>query len=138
MKLFRKMKDGGPESTVTGYWLIQSKSLFSIVLLKFEGKSRQAYHTHAFNAISWLFNGKLVETVLPNKALRERVRNTNIYKPSLKPIVTPRDCLHKVDTEGTTWALSFRGPWKDSWIEYLPEEERFQTLSHGRVVKNST
>lgn len=41
MKLFKKMKDGGKESTVTGYWLIECKSLFSIVLLKFEGDSRE-------------------------------------------------------------------------------------------------
>jgi len=57
------MKDGGPDSTVTGYWLIESKKWFSIVLLKFEGKSREAFHTHAFNAISWLLKGKLIEHI---------------------------------------------------------------------------
>ena len=50
MRLFFKSKDGGPDSSVTGYWLIESKKLFSIVLLKFDGRSREAYHTHAFNA----------------------------------------------------------------------------------------
>ena len=54
------MKDGGPESTVTGYWLIEYKPLFSIVLLKFEGKSRDAFHTHAFNSLSWLISGNFL------------------------------------------------------------------------------
>lgn len=35
MKLFSKSHDGGKDSGVTGYWLIESKSLFSIVLLRF-------------------------------------------------------------------------------------------------------
>ena len=52
MKVLYKGKDGGNLSTVTGYWLIECKNLFSIVLLKFEGESREAYHTHAFGAIS--------------------------------------------------------------------------------------
>lgn len=54
MKIFRKMKDGGGDSTVTGYFLIEIKSLFSVVLLRFDGESRDAYHEHAFNCVSWL------------------------------------------------------------------------------------
>lgn len=53
MKLLFKRKDGGQQSTVTGYWLIEWKNVFSIVLLKFEKGTREAYHTHAFNAFSW-------------------------------------------------------------------------------------
>ena len=49
MKLFKYMKDGGPESTVWGYFLIEIKSLFTIVLLHFKNGSREAYHNHAFN-----------------------------------------------------------------------------------------
>lgn len=45
MNIFYKSKDGGQESTVIGYWLIECKQLFSIVLLKFEGPSRKAFHT---------------------------------------------------------------------------------------------
>ena len=73
MKLFKKMKDGGPHSTVTGYWLIEWKAVFSIVLLKFEGKSRETFHTHAFNCISWLISGwdklqlRLVQMLPPHQ-----------------------------------------------------------------------
>ena len=42
MRLFFYGKDGGQYSTVWGYWLIEIKSLFSVVLLRFEGDSREA------------------------------------------------------------------------------------------------
>jgi hypothetical protein len=126
MKFFKKMKDGGPESTVTGYWLVEIKSLFSIALMKFEGKSREAFHTHAFNSINWVVKGHLVE------------RNIDRYwihrNASWKPFVITRDDFHKVDSfQDTSWVLSFRGPWAKTWKEYLPNEDRYRTLSSGRV-----
>jgi hypothetical protein len=33
MNFLNKTKDGGPESTVWAYWLIEIKSLFSVALL---------------------------------------------------------------------------------------------------------
>ena len=119
------MKDGGPESTVTGYWLIESKSLFSICLLKFEGKSREAFHSHAFNSIAWVLKGKLTESMLDGRVFT--------HTPSLKPFVVTRDDFHKVDSDKTTWVFNIRGPWFKEWREYLPKESRFRTLTNGRV-----
>lgn len=129
MKFFKKMKDGGAESTVTGYWLVEIKSLFSIVLLKFEGKSREAYHEHAFNCWNWLISGKLFEIWRVPSGSRSRV-----YLPSIIPFFIGRNRFHKVDSmTDTSWVLSFRGPWKSTWKEYLPNEGRERTLTHGRV-----
>lgn len=126
MKIFHKAKDGGDESTVTGYWLIESKPLFSICLLKFDGKSREAFHTHAFNAMSWVLKGGLTENFLDGRKRR--------HTPSLKPIYTPREDFHKVDSDdGATWVLTFRGPWSKNWKEFLPNEDRFRTLTSGRI-----
>ena len=126
MMFFKKRKDGGKESTVTGYWLVEMKSLFSICLLKFEGRSREAFHTHAFNAVSWVLKGSLTEHMKDGR--------TNHYKPSFKPVWTPRSNFHKVDSDGTTVVLTFRGPWANRWKEWLPNEERFVTLTHGRKI----
>lgn len=133
MKFFKRMKDGGPESSVTGYWLIEIKSLFSIVLLKFEGKSREAFHEHAFDCINWL-KGELVEHVHPSKNTPDHKRGKRqiIYKSSLLPFIIRRGDFHKVDSIGTSWVLSFRGPWSKTWKEYLPNEDRYRTLTHGR------
>lgn len=126
MKLFTKMKDGGAESSVTGYWLCEFKSLFSIVLLKFEGESREAYHEHAFNCWNWLIKGELVEFLFGG--------GRRYYEPGFKPFFIGRKDYHKVSSiTPVSWVLSFRGPWKDSWKEYLPLEGRERTLTHGRV-----
>ena len=127
MKLFHRAKDGGAESTVTGYWLIEHKGLFSIVLLKFDGASREAFHTHAFNAVSWVLKGGVTETLWKGGIKR--------YLPSFKPIKTSKDVCHKVDSdEGVTWVLSLRGPWQKTWKEVRPlEDNRVVTLTTGRV-----
>lgn len=133
MKFFKKMKDGGAESSVTGYWLCEIKPLFSVVVLKFEGRSRDAYHEHAFNCINWLLKGKLNETVVIPAVDRAVSSHINVYLPSLKPFFIGRDRFHKVDsTTPVSWVLSFRGPWSKTWKEYLPEEERYRTLTSGR------
>lgn len=126
MKLRKKMKDGGPLSHSTGYFLVEIKALFTIVLLYFSNGSRDAYHTHAFWAISWVLRGKLVEFT--------RGKGVKIYTPSFWPIFTPRSRFHKVVSVGDTWAISFRGPWVDKWREYLPRSDQFITLTHGRKV----
>ena len=131
MKLFKKMKAGGLESTVTGYWLIESKSLFSVCLLKFEGNSRNVFHTHAFNCISWLIKGSLTETFIEG--------SIKTYKPSWKPFKTTREDFYKVDSRdkhGTvfSWVLTFRGPWNKTWEEFDPKTGKFITLTNGRNI----
>lgn len=124
MKILKRMKDGGPESKVWGYWVIEWKPVFSIVLLQFLNGSREAYHSHAFNAWSWVLRGRLIEKDVSSSYNR-------MYSPSLKPIFTPREMCHKVTSQGTTWVISLRGPWADTWLEYIPGHG-FLTLTHGR------
>ena len=126
MLLFKKRKDDGLESTVTGYWLIESKKFFSILLLKFEGKSRGAFHTHAFNCFSIVLKGKITETMLSGS-----VRTYSIWDGVF---FTYRDTFHKVDSDGTSIILNFRGPWVDKRKEFLPGMNRYLTLTHGRKV----
>lgn len=126
MKLFRKAKDGGPKSTVTGYWLVEIKSLFSIAILRFEDGSRDEYHSHAFNSINWVLKGRVREDLIDYK--------TRFYSPGLIPIITRRSTFHRVFSFGRTWVLSFRGPWSKTWEEYDPRTTEFSTLTHGRKV----
>lgn len=125
MKLFHFAKDGGQESTVSGYWLIEAKKLFSIVLLRFDNGTREAFHNHAFNSVSWVLKGKLIEHHL--NGLNET------HTPSLLPVITHQHTFHKVRSVGTTWVLSVRGPWRSTWNEYLPDQDKFITLTHGRT-----
>lgn len=126
MRFFFKGKDGGEDSKVYGYWLVESKRFGSIVLLNFKEGSREVFHTHAFNSISWVLYGKLKEEFLgyPPPLL---------YKASFSPILTLRSTMHRVrGLAKNTWVLSFRGGWIDKWLEYLPLENKTITLTNGR------
>lgn len=78
-----KCKDGGPESPVDAYFLIEIKSFFSIALLKFNKGGRENYHTHAFNALTWFLSGNLMEEDFSGDIYH--------YKRSFLPKITPRD-----------------------------------------------
>jgi hypothetical protein len=125
VKLFQKSHDGGADSGVTGYFLIEWKAGFSIVLLHFRAGSREAFHSHAFNALTWWLKGSVKE-MFPNLSWYR-------WRPSFRPKLTPKHNIHKIiaDRPGA-WALSFRGPWDSTWKE---QKNGFETtLTHGRVI----
>lgn len=129
MKFFTKRTDGGPDSNVMGYWLIEWKGLFSIALLRFSKGSREAFHNHAFNSVSWVLKGALLE-----ERLCPPVTVWNAFLPSLKPIVTTRSNLHRVHgAADATWVLTFRGPWSKTWKEKFNNGDEV-TLTHGRQI----
>lgn len=127
MKLFHYAKDGGPESTVRGFWLIEAKSLFSIALLRFSNGSRDNFHSHAFDSLSWVLTGSLAEQMI----WAEKAR---LYRPRWLPIVTEKWTFHKVISKGTSWVFTIRGPWKSTWEEYDVATGDYVTLGHGRKI----
>ena len=131
MRLFSKAPDGGEDSGVTAYFLIEWKSLFSVALLRFEkGSSREAYHTHAFNAVTWWLKGEVLEErmdLAPKGSLLGRFTG---FMPSFKPKYTSRENMHKIHVMHEAWALTFRGPWNKEWKESKDGVET--TLTHGR------
>ena len=130
-RIFYKKFDGGKESGVTGYFLIEWKKVFSIGLLHFKQGSRENYHSHAFNAITWFVKGSITEQRLivdhPTCCINKK------FQASLIPKFTKRSNIHRVVSHSDTWALTFRGPWKDIWYEYCPKTKKYIHLTHGRV-----
>jgi hypothetical protein len=127
MKLLRWGRDGGPKSPVWGFWFVEIKCLFSIVLLRFEaGESREAFHSHAFNALTWWLSGEVVEELKDG--------STRVWSPSFWPKLTRRSCFHRVLPRRRTWALSVRGPWSKHWHEFVARTREQTTLVNGRKV----
>ena len=126
MKFFERGHDGGELSGVVGFWIIEIKWLFSIVLLRFNKGTRENYHSHAFNALTWFLWGRVEEQHLHAPALE--------WAPSLVPKYTAISTFHRVNALETTYALSFRGPWARDWKEYNVEKQEEITLTNGRVV----
>ena len=135
MKFFSKAPDGGKGSGVTGYFLVEIKSLFSIVLLHFASGSREAYHEHAFNALTIWLKGRVIELIL-SPVVRQQPDthsiSTAITWTAGDIKYTPRECFHKIEALEETWALSFRGPWVNTWRESI--RGKLRTLTHGRKV----
>lgn len=124
-KFFYKKFDGGKESGVTGYFLIEWKAVFSIGLLHFKKGSRENYHSHAFNALTWFLSGTVTEE-------KHKGKKKN-FGPSFWPKFTPRTNVHRVVSHSDTWALTFRGPWEDTWYEVSPFGDTTK-MTHGRRV----
>ncbi len=121
MKLFQKSPDGGKDSGVTGYFLIEWKSVFSVALLHFAKGTREAYHEHAFNALTIWLKGHVKEHHLGKPTLYFKAGDVKL---------TPRLTFHKIEALESTWALSFRGPWAEFWNEW--RDGKIVTLTHGR------
>lgn len=122
MKLLQSAPDGGKSSGVTAYFLFESKRFGSVALLRFNKGTREAYHSHAFNALTWWLRGRVTEHHTANKPRQ--------WSPSLWPKLTRRSCFHKIEAHQTTWALTIRGPWVDYWNEL--RSGKLVRLTHGR------
>ena len=121
-RIFYVKPDGGKDSGVTAYFLIEWKVLFSIGILHFKEGTREAFHNHAFNALTWWLKGDVTEIKLND--------SEKGFKPSIVPKFTSRKNFHKVKANKDTWALTFRGQWKDIWSEY--KNGSYIKLTHGR------
>ncbi|UGA46840.1 hypothetical protein HU230_0012655 [Bradyrhizobium quebecense] len=131
MKILSKAADGGKDSGVTGFFLIECKALFSIVLLRFSKGTREAYHEHAFDAWTLWLKGRVVEHRLIGSGSRfPSCERLTFNAGQLKH--TPRSCFHKIEALDTAWALSIRGPWAARWREL--RSNKLVTLTHGRKV----
>jgi hypothetical protein len=132
MKFFQNATDGGKDSGVTGFFLIEIKPLLSVVFLRFRPGTREAFHSHAFDALTWFLKGRVREHRISYPYAQ--IISVKEFGPSFRPKFTPRDNHHKVESLGVAWALSIRGPWGQTWREYLPKLRKFVTLTHGRKV----
>lgn len=123
-QFFSKAKDGGPNSPVDGYFLFEIKGLCSVALLKFNKGTREQFHTHAFNALTWFISGNLVE---------EKVNgDLYLYKRSIFPKITLKSNNHRVIALKDSWCLTIRGSWDNMWTEYDKKTGKTTYLTHGR------
>lgn len=129
MKLLWGHKDGGQDSNVR-CWGVEIKGAFSVLVLHFAPGSREAFHSHAFNAVSWVLSGYLYERVRMVD-MPEDYAESWWHPPSRKPVITRRATFHKVSGGAHgTWVLTFRGRWHPHWQDGTPEAP--DTLTHGR------
>lgn len=95
------------DQNVTELTILEYKKLFSIKLFKFHktnGK-QDRFHTHAFNAYSFLLKGNYIEEVLEGNVIKKLPRNRS------RLLFIPKDSFHRI-TKGTDCTtLLITGPW---------------------------
>jgi len=126
MKFMSKAKDGGPDSPVTAFFILEMKPFFTIAILKFNKGSREQFHTHAFNAYTWLLKGHMLEETIDNSLYT--------YQKSLVPKYTPCSKNHRVIAHTNSYCLTLRGPWSKTWQEYDSSLNKTTAFTHGRKV----
>lgn len=126
MHFLNRAKDGGPTSTVDAFFLFEIKSLGSVAILRFNKGGREAFHTHAFNALTWFICGDLVEQRIDGTVTR--------YRRTLLPKVTRRSNNHRVIANRNSWCVTIRGPWNNCWTEDTDTQKI--VLTHGRKIVN--
>lgn len=127
------VKDGGPESPVT-FFGIEVKWLGSIGFIKFAKGCREAYHTHAFHALTWFLKGELIEDRLWAVSRVDAQTTMTKYTKGILPKITSRKNMHRVSAGKDSWCFTLRGPWKGTWREYDPKTGLFTVFSNGREV----
>lgn len=126
MNILCKKKDGGKESPVDAYFLVECKGLFSVALLKFNKGGREAYHTHAFDAYTWFLKGNLVEEDVDGSVYK--------YNRSLIPKLTLKSKNHRVKALEDSWCFTIRGRWDKEWTEYNETLNESTVFSWGRNI----
>lgn len=133
MRFFQRAPDGGKDSGVDGLFIVEIKSLFSIVLLRFQPRGkRENFHSHAFNALTlWLGGSAEEETLCSDRNGEAAVKRWCWGRGWRRLKWTPRRQIHRYQPWRTTYCLTVRGPWQDTWKEVSPEGDII-TLTHGR------
>lgn len=123
MRFLSVAPDGGKDSGVTGFYIVEIKPLFSLVLLHFRKGTNETLHSHAFNALTLWLKGTVKEHLLDGSSHMW-------FAGQVK--YTSRDCFHNVEAMRDTWAISLRGPWAKTWRIF--RNGKFATLAWGRKV----
>lgn len=126
MRLFNKAKDGGSESPVDAYFLFEIKGLASVALLKFNKGGREAFHTHAFDALTWFVKGDLLEEDVSGETYK--------YKKSIIPKITLKSKNHRVLANEDSYCLTIRGKWDKNWTEYDSKSDTTTVFNWGRSI----
>lgn len=101
------------EQSVTELTILEYKKLFSIKLFNFHRSEglQDRFHTHAFNAYSFLLKGDYTEEVLENNKIVKYLRSRS------KTLFIPKDSYHRITRSKGCVTLLITGPWGETFKE---------------------
>lgn len=116
------------EQNVSEITVLEWKKFFSIKLFHFHktaGK-QDRFHTHSFNAVSFLLTGNYIEEIIKDGEVVALNRNRN------KIIYIPKNEYHRITKSDGCRTILITGPWAKYWKE-LRElgNSRYQEVTQG-------
>lgn len=116
------------EQNVSEITILEWKKLFSIKLFHFHKTSgkQDRFHTHSFNAVSFLLSGNYIEEVIQDGKVVALDRNRS------RIIYIPKNEYHRITKSGGCRTILITGPWGKYWKE-LRElgNSRYQEVTQG-------
>lgn len=115
------------EGYVSRYTLFEIRNLCSIYFHNINTKKQDRYHTHAFNAYSFIINGEYSEIIFETKQILT-------FKSGIIRYI-PRNLNHKLcDSKPNTWSILICGPYNNIWTEHT-ENEIIYLTKHRKILK---
>lgn len=110
---FKKKRIDLGEQSVTELTLLEYKKWFSIKLFNFHKSEgvQDRFHTHAFNAYSFLIKGDYTEEVLDGNRIVKCLRSRS------KALLIPKDSYHRITRSKGCVTLLITGPWGETFKE---------------------
>ena len=101
------------EQSVTELTILEYKKWFSIKLFNFHKSEgvQDRFHTHAFNAYSFLLKGDYTEEVLEDNKIVKCLRRRS------KVLFIPKDSYHRITRSKGCVTLLITGPWGETFKE---------------------
>lgn len=101
------------EQSVTELTILEYKKWFSIKLFNFHKSEgvQDRFHTHAFNAYSFLLKGDYIEEVLEDNKIVKCLRSRS------KVLFIPKDSYHRITRSKGCVTLLVTGPWGETFKE---------------------
>ncbi len=123
------------EQTVSELTILEWKPLFSLKLFHFHETDgcQDRFHTHAFNAFSFLLKGDYTEEVICNGVIMRRRRSHK------RLLFIPKNQYHRITRSKGCWTLLLTGPWGSEFKELRHEQGnmyREVTCGEHRVDKH--
>lgn len=108
----KKRIDLGDQS-VTEITILEYKKWFSIKLFNFHKSEgvQDRFHTHAFNAYSFLIKGDYTEEILESGKIVKTLRSRS------KLLFIPKNSYHRITRSNGCITLLVTGPWGDTFKE---------------------
>ena len=113
--------------SIDRFTLFEFKPLGGIILNRFNTKTQDRFHTHAFPAVSFMLRGYYRECVLQPNGLEYYVT----IKPGIRYIPTYYN--HQIlDSSTNALSITVMGPWGWSWSETHAEKKTTRVYTWGR------